>query len=207
MIRSCTSRLATRRGMYHDFSCARRFLSSNSNNASERIWKVYLSGEIHSDWRQVIADGVTQKNLPVALTSPNTSHEDSDDCGAIILGMQQERPNWDKIGASMNAIRTKTLLSEADVVVIRFGEKYRQWNAAFDAGYASALGKPVITLHPPSLSHMLKEVNASANVVCEDPEQVVDTLAYVIRGDLPPPRDGDAFVPIADRLGKGNPNP
>ena len=168
---------------------------------------MYLSGEIHSDSRQVIADGVSKKNLPVSLTSPNTSHEDSDDCGAIILGMQEERPNWDKIGASMNGIRTKTLLSEADIVVVRFGEKYRQWNAAFDAGYAAALGKPIITLHPPAISHMLKEVNASANVVCEDPEQVVDTLAYVIRGDLPPPRDGDKFIPIADRLGKGNPNP
>jgi Nucleoside 2-deoxyribosyltransferase YtoQ len=76
-----------------------------------------------------------------------------------------------------------------------------------DAGMAAAMGKPIITLHPPALSHMLKEVNASANVVCEEPEQVVDTLAYVIRGDLPPPRDGDKFVPIADRLGKGNPNP
>ena len=123
------------------------------------------------------------------------------------IGMQEERPNWDKIGASMNAIRTKSLLEDADVVVVRFGEKYRQWNAAFDAGYAHALEKPIITLHPPSISHMLKEVNASANVVCEEPGQVVDTLAYIIRGDLPTPRDGDAFIPIADRLGKGNPNP
>lgn len=142
------------------------------------------------------------------LSSPNTSHEDSDDCGAIILGMEDERRNWDKIGAKMNAIRTTTLLQEADVVVIRFGDKYRQWNAAFDAGYASALGKSIITLHPPELSHMLKEVNASANVVCQDAEQVVNTLAYVIRGELPAtPRDGDRFLPIADRLGKGNPNP
>lgn len=174
---------------------------------SEKIWNVYLSGEIHSDWREVIADGVAKHNLPVSLTSPNTSHEDSDDCGAIILGMEEERRNWDKIGATMNGIRTKTLLSEADIVVVRFGEKYRQWNAAFDAGYAAALGKPIITLHPPAISHMLKEVNASANVVCEEAEQVVDTLAYVIRGDLPKPRDGDKYAPIADRLGKGNPNP
>ena len=43
--------------------------------------------------------------------------------------MEQERPNWDKIGASMNAIRTRTLIQDADVVVVRFGEKYRQWNA------------------------------------------------------------------------------
>lgn len=107
----------------------------------------------------------------------------------------------------MNAIRTKTLLSEADVVVVRFGEKYRQWNAAFDAGYASAIGKPIITLHPPSISHMLKEVNAGASAVCEEPEQVVDTLAYVIRGELPTPKDGNEWVPIAERLGKGNPNP
>ncbi|KAG7369774.1 YtoQ family protein [Nitzschia inconspicua] len=184
------------------------YFSTTSISDGSKNWIVYLSGEIHSDWREVIAKGVADKNLPVTLTSPNTSHEDSDDCGAIILGMQEERPNWDMIGAKMNAIRTKTLLNEADVVVVRFGEKYRQWNAAFDAGYAAALGKPIITLHPPALSHMLKEVNASANTVCEDPEQVVDTLAYVIRGELPKtPRDGDTFVPIADRLGKGNPNP
>ena len=196
--KSSTSRVAS------SLNLSTRSLSSAS---AEKIWTVYLSGEIHSDWREVIADGVEKKNLPVQLSSPNTSHEDSDDCGAIILGMEEERHNWDKIGASMNGIRTKTLLSEADVVVVRFGEKYRQWNAAFDAGYAAALGKPIITLHPPSISHMLKEVNASANTVCEDPEQVVDTLAYVIRGDLPEPRDGGNYVPIADRLGKGNPNP
>ena len=156
----------------------------------------------------MIEKGVEQHSLPVQLTAPNTSHEDSDDCGAIILGMQEERPNWDSIGARMNGIRTSTLLRDADIVVVRFGEKYRQWNAAFDAGYAAALQKPLIVLHPPAISHMLKEVNASANVVCEDPEQVVHTLAYVIKGKLPETaRDGDAFVPIADRLGKGNPNP
>lgn len=172
-----------------------------------KTWKVYLSGEIHSDWRERIAQGIKEKKLPITLSSPNTSHEDSDDCGAIILGMEEERTNWDKIGANMNQIRTKTLIQEADIVVVRFGEKYRQWNAAFDAGFAAALGKSIITLHPPNISHMLKEVNASANVVCEEPSQVVDTLAYVINGDLPDPRDGKLYVPIADRLGKGNPNP
>jgi len=179
-----------------------------SSSAGAKVWQVYLSGEIHSDWREVIAAGIQKKDLPVQLTSPNTSHEDSDDCGAIILGMEEKRTNWDKIGANMNNIRTKTLIKDADVVVVRFGEKYRQWNAAFDAGYAAALGKSIITLHPPKISHMLKEVNASASAVCEDPEQVVDTLAYVIRGELPEaPRDGKEFVPIADRLGAGNPNP
>lgn len=92
-------------------------------------------------------------------------------------------------------------------VVVRFGEKYKQWNAAFDAGYASALGKPIITLHPPSFSHMLKEVNSNASVVCEDVSQVIYSLDYIITGNLPKcPRDGDKFIPIADRLGKCNPN-
>jgi YtoQ family protein len=173
-----------------------------------RFIPTFFPGEIHSDWREVIASGSAEKNLPVSFSSPNTSHEDSDDCGAIILGMQEERPNWDRLGAGMNDLRTKTLIKDADIVVVRFGPKYRQWNAAFDAGYAAAMGKPLITLHPPEISHMLKEVNASANVVCEEPEQVVQTLAYTIRGALPAsPKDGDAFVPIAERLGKGNPNP
>lgn len=177
------------------------------SSPATKTWNVYLSGEIHSDWREVIADGVKDKNLPVSLSSPNTSHEDSDDCGAIILGMEEERPNWDKIGANMNNLRTKTLIKDADIVVVRFGPKYRQWNAAFDAGYAAALGKSIITLHPPEISHMLKEVNSAASVVCEDASQVVDTLDYVINGNLPEPRDGDKFIPIADRLGAGNPNP
>ena len=175
--------------------------------AAQRTWRVYLSGEIHSDWREQLAQGVADAKLPVEFTSPNTSHEDSDDCAAIILGMEEKRPNWDKIGASMNAIRTRTLIEEADVVVVRFGEKYRQWNAAFDAGYAAARNKPIITLHPPAISHMLKEVNAAALVVCEEPVQVVQTLTYVITGALPAPKDGSEWMPIADRLGKGNPNP
>lgn len=145
--------------------------------------------------------------MPIRLTSPNTSHEDSDDCGAIILGMPEERPVWDSLGARMNQIRASTLLKEADIVVVRFGDQYRQWNAAFDAGFAAALQKPLIPVHPPSLGHMLKEVNASANVVCQEPEQVVQTLEYVVNGKLPPPKDGANYVPIAERLGKGNPNP
>lgn len=165
-------------------------------------------GEIHSDWRQVIKDGVAAKNLPVSLTSPNTNHSESDDCAAIILGMEEKRSNWDSIGARMNSIRNKTLIEDADIVVVKFGDKYRQWNAAFDAGYASALQKSIITIHPPNLGHMLKEVNASAQVVCEDASQVVDTLAYVTEGILPnEPRDGSKFIPIADRLGAGNPKP
>ena len=68
--------------------------------------------------------------------------------------------------------------------MVRFGDKYRQWNAAFDAGYAAARGKPVITLHDESLIHPLKEVDAAALAVAENPEQVVALLRYVIDGEL-----------------------
>ena len=184
-------------------TAARGFATSTNS----RTWKVYLSGEIHSDWREVIGDGVSARNLPVTIDAPNTSHEDSDDCGAIILGDEEKRPNYDNKGARLNLIRTRTLIDDADVVVVRFGDKYRQWNAAFDAGYATAKGKALVTLHPPGVSHMLKEVNATAMAVCEEPEQVVQILDYTLTGRLPKPKDGDAFVPIVERLGKGNPNP
>ena len=80
-------------------SSTRRFASTAAS--TEKVWQVYLSGEIHSDWREVIAKGVEEQKLPVQVVSPNTSHEDSDDCGAIILGMEDKRQNWDKIGAGM----------------------------------------------------------------------------------------------------------
>jgi len=152
---------------------------------NEKVWKVYLSGEIHSDWREQITEGVTKARLPVRLDAPVTQHEDSDDCGVVILGEESSGFWHDHKGASMNAIRTRTLIGEADIVVVRFGDKYRQWNAAFDAGMAAALGKALITLHDASLNHALKEVDGAALAVCETPKQVVQTLAYVIRGELP----------------------
>ena len=152
---------------------------------TDRIWKVYLSGEIHTDWRERITKGVRDADLPVRLDAPVCVHEDSDDCGVTILGAEDNAFWHDRKGASMNAIRTRTLIAEADVIVVRFGDKYRQWNAAFDAGVAAALGKAVVTLHDPGLNHALKEVDAAALAVCQTPEQVVETLAYVIRGGLP----------------------
>ncbi len=156
---------------------------------SEREWKVYLSGEIHSDWRQRIAEGIREAGLSVRLDAPNCVHADSDDCGAVILGAEDQAFWHDRKGAAMNAIRTRTLIGEADVVVVRFGDKYRQWNAAFDAGMAAALGKALITLHDPAVNHAMKEVDAAALAVCETPEQVVQTLAYVMRGELPGRKD------------------
>ena len=149
-----------------------------------KTWNVYLSGEIHSDWREVIQEGSRQRGLPVAFTAPVTDHEASDACGVTILG-EEENSFWkDHKGAKVNAIRTRTLISGADLVVVRFGDKYRQWNAAFDAGYAAALGKPLIVLHPPEHTHALKEVDGAALAVAERPEQAVDLLQYVILGTL-----------------------
>jgi len=143
-------------------------------------WNVYLSGEIHSDWRERIADGVRDAGLPVTLLAPVTDHGASDDVGVSILGEEDEQFWRDHKGAGVNAVRTQTLLRRADVVVVRFGDKYRQWNAAFDAGYAAALGKPVITLHDEELTHALKEVDRAAMAVAQSPDQVVDILRYAI---------------------------
>jgi len=141
-------------------------------------WTVYLSGEIHSDWRSQIADGVKAAGLPITLCGPVTDHAASDDAGDL-LGAETD-PFWkDHKSAKVNAIRTRRLIERADVVVVRFGDKYKQWNAAFDAGYAAALNKPVITLHSPEHRHALKEVDAAALAVASTPQQVVKILGYV----------------------------
>ena len=143
-------------------------------------WVVYLSGEIHSDWRERIKTGSEAAGLAVSFVSPVTDHGKSDDCGVSILGREDNNFWHDHKGAGVNSIRSRSLIESADIVVVRFGNKYRQWNAAFDAGFASALGKSIITLHDPDLTHALKEVDRAANAVCEQPEQVVDILKYVI---------------------------
>ena len=147
-----------------------------------KIWTVYLSGEIHTDWRARIAEAAA--DLPLVFTAPNVDHASSDACGAEILGAEPD-PFWhDHKAAKINAIRTLTLIREADVVVVRFGDKYRQWNDAFDAGMAAALGKPLITLHDPALRHPLKEVDAAALATAREPEDVARILKYVITGAL-----------------------
>jgi YtoQ family protein len=147
-------------------------------------WIIYLSGEIHSDWRDQIKDGCLAKNLPVIIVGPITNHEASDDCGVEILG-QEDNPFWkDHKSAQVNAIRTRTLIAKSDIVVIKFGDKFRQWNAAFDAGIAATLGKPIIVLHAKDLTHALKEIDAAALAVTEKPTQVVQVLNYAINGNL-----------------------
>ncbi len=144
---------------------------------------IYLSGEIHTDWREQIIAGA--KGLDVSFNSPVTDHAASDDCGVAILGDEPDNFWHDNKGAKINAIRTRKGIQDADIVVVRFGDKYKQWNAAFDAGFASALGKSLIVLHGPDHQHPLKEVDAAALAVAERPDQVVEILRYVLRGTLP----------------------
>jgi YtoQ family protein len=145
--------------------------------------KVYLSGEIHTDWRDQITDGAA--GLDIAFSAPVTDHAASDDCGVAILGAEETKYWHDHKGAMVNAIRTRKGIGDADVVVVRFGDKYKQWNAAFDAGYAAALGKSLIILQPPEHDHALKEVDAAALAVARSPEEVVQILRYVMDGSLP----------------------
>ncbi len=146
---------------------------------------VYLSGEIHTDWRDQITQGCKEAGLDVRFSSPVTDHDASDDCGVAILGAEPDKFWHDHKGAMLNAIRTRQAIETADIVVVRFGEKYKQWNAAFDAGMAAALGKSLIVLHGPEHQHALKEVDAAALAVAQAPHQVVQILTYVQRGTLP----------------------
>ena len=144
---------------------------------------VYLSGEIHTDWRAQIVEGA--KDLPVVFDSPVTDHTASDDCGVAIMGAETDKFWHDNKGAKLNAIRTRRGIEQADIIVVRFGDKYKQWNAAFDAGYAAALGKSLVIMHGADHQHALKEVDAAALAVVETPQQVVEILTYVLSGALP----------------------
>lgn len=142
-------------------------------------WTVYLSGEIHTDWREQIINGAQELGLPIQFTSAVTDHDASDEAGDL-LGVPQEGFWRDHQSAKVNAIRTKTQIEKADVVVVRFGDKYKQWNAAFDAGVRAALGKPYITLHDEAIVHPLKEVDGAAMAWAKTPAQVVELLRYVV---------------------------
>lgn len=144
---------------------------------------IYLSGEIHTDWRDQIIDAA--KDLDVTFSAPVTDHAASDDCGVAIMGIEDNKFWHDNKGAKLNAIRTRRGIESADIVVVRFGEKYKQWNAAFDAGMAAALGKSLIVMHQADHAHALKEVDAAALAVVQEPQQVVQILRYVLDGQLP----------------------
>jgi len=144
-------------------------------------WNIYLSGEIHSDWREQIQRLAEAADLPVRFSAPVTDHPRSDGIGEEVLGEEASSFWRDHKAAKINAIRTRNHIAAADVVVVRFGEKYKQWNAAFDAGYAAALGKPLIVLQLTEHEHALKEIDAAALAVAERPEQVVEILQYCLQ--------------------------
>lgn len=144
-----------------------------------KTWTVYLSGEIHTDWRDQIEQGAQALNLPVEFTSAVTNHEASDAAGDV-LGAEENNFWRDHKSSKVNAIRTKNMIENCDMAVVRFGDKYKQWNAAFDAGMCAALGKPYITLHDESIIHPLKEVDGAAMAWAQTPEQIVEILKYVI---------------------------
>ena len=143
-------------------------------------WTVYLSGEIHTDWREQISDGAKSRNLPVTFSSAVSDHAASDAAGDV-LGPESDNFWRDHKSSKVNGIRTRTLLDKCDIAIIRFGDKYKQWNAAYDAGYCAAIGKPYITLHDEDIVHALKEVDATAMAWAKTPEQVVEILGYVTR--------------------------
>ena len=146
--------------------------------------KVYLAGEIHSNWREEIITICEKEKLNVKFTSPVTDHKSSDNCGVEILGEEQKIFWKDRKGANINSIRTKKSIQDCDVIIVKFGEKYKQWNAAFDAGYAAALNKSIIVIHNDDHQHALKEVDAASAAVASDQKQAVRTLKYILNGSL-----------------------
>ena len=97
-------------------------------------WNIYLSGEIHTNWRQDIIDA--SAGLDVTFSAPVTDHGASDDCGVTVMGAEPHKSWHDHKGEKLNAIRSLTLIERADIVVVRFGDKYQQLNAAVVARYS-----------------------------------------------------------------------
>jgi YtoQ family protein len=139
---------------------------------------VYLSGEIHTEWRNEIINKSNELNLPIEFLSPNTNHELSDDVGVEILGKEDKKFWHDHKSAKINSIRTKNAIDRSDIVIVRFGEKYKQWNAAFDAGYASAMSKSLIIIHSDENQHALKEIDSVAHAVVKNVDEVIKILNY-----------------------------
>lgn len=142
-------------------------------------YTIYLSGEIHTTWREQIKQGINDNQLDIEVLTPITDHDSSDNVGSTILGEEQNDFWKDHKAAKINSLRTYNYISRSDIVVIKFGDKYKQWNAAFDAGLAVGLGIPTIIMHSPEHTHPLKEVDGAAHAVVETPEQVVEIIKYI----------------------------
>ena len=153
------------------------------NKMGDKVWKVYLSGEIHTNWREELIAKVGEEKLPIEFSSPQTNHERSDDCGVKAFGHEDQSFWKDHKGARLNALRNTQNIQESDLVIVRFGDKYRQWNAAFDAGFVSALGLPYLSFHGEELDHALKEVDSASHGVARSVDQLVTALRYITKGE------------------------
>ena len=144
-------------------------------------YKVFLSGEIHSNWREELMKSCSKAGLPIEFDHPELDHGKSDNCGPDILGNESDKFWFDHKSANINSIRIRSGIKKADIVIIKFGEQYKQWNAAFDAGFAAALGKSLIVIHPKEFTHALKEIDAAAQAVAETNDQIIEILKYICR--------------------------
>ena len=146
--------------------------------------KVYLSGEIHTNWRDEIINKCKDLNLNITFYSPVTDHGLSDDVGIKILGNEEKKFWHDNKSAKINSIKTRSSIKKSDIIIVRFGDKYKQWNAAFDAGYAAALSKSLIIIQNDEHQHALKEVDAAALAVTKNTDEVVQNLKYTLKGSI-----------------------
>ncbi|SFV68153.1 hypothetical protein MNB_SM-4-1352 [hydrothermal vent metagenome] len=143
------------------------------------MYTVYLAGEIHSNWREEIIMGC--KDTDLTFLTPEHDHHSSDHIGTNVLEDQGSNFHNDHISAKINSMRSHTYIKRADIVVVKFGDKYKQWNAAFDAGFATALGKKLIVIHPEEFIHALKEIDAAASAVVKSESQVIEILKHLTR--------------------------
>jgi YtoQ family protein len=140
---------------------------------------VYLAGEIHHPWRNELRVQVEERRLPVEFVGPQEDHDRSDAIGEEILGPQPSARFRDLVGAGANTLRTRVLMRRSDLVVAYFGEKYKQWNTAADAGAAVAAGIPLLLVRSSELTHALKELDAMAALTVETLTQAAEAIAYI----------------------------
>lgn len=142
---------------------------------------IYLAGEIHSPWRDELRKLVDLKDVDADITwvGPQEEHDRSDGVGEDILGPQPGQRYRDLLGGQINNLRRRIQLNRADLCVAYFGQKYRQWNTAADAGAAAALDIPVILVREEEHLHALKDLDAFASVTVETLEQAAQVIAYL----------------------------
>lgn len=140
---------------------------------------IYLAGEIHSDWRDELRAELERRDLPVEFVGPQEVHDRSDSVGEDVLGEQPGNRYRDLVGAGINTLRTRVMMRRVDIVVAYFGERFKQWNTAADAGAAVASGIPLILVRDSDLSHALKEIDAMASATVESLEQAAEVIAYI----------------------------